>query len=237
MNIFVQKQDSKFVNNIILTLRHMGNNVISTDINNDLYKIYHTYQFSIGVFLGSKFNNETAQFVSEFYSKQVKSIIYHDVDNTDVMSDFNKAAHHLSYNNYKNATIIPDMINNHLYKNLGLARKKSSYAVFLDHCKNIPDSLIDVLYPNTKLHINMFNSEYVSHPQNLGKISEIDKVNILNSYEFFIDINQNYSAEATVCGAKVISVDQLKLGKKIKLKNKIDPAITTYETFIRSNLL
>ena len=83
----------------------------------------------------------------------------------------------------------------------------------------------------------MFNSEYVSHPQNLGKISEIDKVNILNSYEFFIDINGDYSAEAAECGAKTISVDQIKLGKKIKLKNKTDPAIPTYETFIRSNLL
>ena len=215
----------------------MGNNVISTDINNDLYKIYHTYKFSIGIFLASKFNNETAQFVSEFYSKQVKSIIYHDIDNTDIMRDFNKAAHHLSYNNYQNVTVIPNMINNNLYKNLNLPRRKSSYAVFLDHSKSIPDSLIDVLYPNTKLHINMFNSEYVSHPQNLGKISEIDKVNILNSYEFFIDINGDYSAEAAECGAKTISVDQIKLGKKIKLKNKTDPAIPTYETFIRSNLL
>jgi hypothetical protein len=215
----------------------MGINVISTDINNDLYKIYHNYQFSIGIFLASKFNNETAQFVSEFYSKQVKCIIYHDIDNTDVMSDFNKAAHHLSHNNYKNTTTIPKMINNHLYKNLGLIRRKSSYAVFLDNNKNIPDNMIDILYPNTKLYINMFNSEYVSHPQNLGKISEIEKADILNSYEFFIDINGNYSAEAVACGAKLISVDQVKLGKKTKISNKIDPTITTYETFIRSNLL
>jgi hypothetical protein len=237
VNIFVQKQDSKFINNIILTLRHMGIDVISTDINNDLYKIYHNHQFSIGIFLASKFNNETAQFVSEFYSKQVKSIIYHDIDNTDVMSDFSRAAHHLSHNAYENTTTIPKMINNHLYKNLGLVRRKSAYALFLDHRKNIPDNIIDILYPNTKLHINMFNSEHVSHHQNLGKVSEIDKANILNSYEFFIDINGDYSAEAVECGAKLISVDQIKLGKKTKITNKIDPTITTYETFIRSNLL
>lgn len=235
MKIFVQKQDSKFINNIILTLRYMEETVLSTDINKDLYKIYHHYPFDIAIFLSSKFDNEIAQFITEMYSKNVKFFIYHDELNTDILRDFNKAAVHLSHTNHETAINLPDMINNHLYKKSDLHRKKSSYAVFLDHTNNIPDEIIDILYPNTKLHINMFNSEYVSHPQNLGLITEIEKAKILNEYEFFIDINNNYSAEALACGSKVITVEQIKNNKKPKTQKK--KTIDTYENFIRTHLI
>jgi hypothetical protein len=115
-----------------------------------------------------------------------------------------------------------------------MPRKKNRYAVFLDGIKEIPDNLNANLYPNTKLNINMFNSSYVQNPQNIGLISEIEKAQILNTYEFFIDINNNYSHEAKACGAKVLDPDSLK--EKTK-SNKNTKKVQTYEEFIRLNIL
>jgi hypothetical protein len=236
MNIFIEKQDSKFINNIILTLKHMEKNVFSSDINKDLYKIYYRYPFDVVIFLASKFNNETAQFISEMSSKDIKFFIYHDEElDVDLINSFSNVATHLSHTNDKGVLQLTQMINNYIYKNIDLPRKKLSYAIFLDHKKYIPDELLEILYPNTKLHINMFNSEYVSHYQNLGLISEIDKARILNQYEFFIDIDNNYSAEAVACGAKPITIEQIKNKKKVK--NQKNMNMTTYEDFIRIHLI
>jgi hypothetical protein len=81
----------------------------------------------------------------------------------------------------------------------------------------------------------MFNSSEIQHHQNLGLISEIDKANILNAYEFFIDIHHNYTNEARLCGAKVVDVSQIKNNKKPRNPKNIN--VETYENFIRSTIL
>lgn len=236
MKVFVQRHDDKFINNLTHSLRNMRIDTYCSDINQDLYRIYHYHPFDIAIFLASKFNNETAQFISEFYnSKNIKFFIYHDQHNEEIISSFGSAAINLVHTgSSKNSILIPELINQFLFSNLKLPRKKNRYAVFLDGIKEIPDNLNDKLYPNTRLHISLFNSLHIQNPQNVGLISEIEKAQILNMYEFFIDINNNYANEARACGAKVVGVDKLKEkpkpGKNIKNTQ-------TYEEFIRTNIL
>lgn len=236
MKVFVQRHDDKFINNLTLSLHSMNIDTYCSDIAQDLYRIYHHYPFDTAIFLSSKFNNESAQFISEFYSsKRIKFFIYHDQHNEEIISSFGAAAINLTYKTSSNNSImIPELINQFLFYNLKMPRKKNRYAVFLDAMKEIPDNLNENLYPNTKLNINMFNSSYVQNPQNIGLISEIEKAQILNTYEFFIDINNNYAHEARACGAKVFDIDKLKETPKQSKKNK---SVQTYEDFIRSNIL
>ena len=236
MKVFIQRHDDKFINNLTLSLGSMGINTYCSDINQDLYRIYHYYPFDIAIFLASKFNNEIAQFISEFYSsKNIKFLIYHDQHNEEIISSFGSAAINLVHmTSSNNSIVIPELINQFLFYNLKMPRKKNRYAVFLDGIKEIPNRLNDKLYPNTKLQINLFNSSYIQNPQNLGLISEIEKAQILNTYEFFIDINNNYTNEAKACGAKVLEVDSLKEKTKSEKKNK---STQTYEEFIRTNIL
>jgi hypothetical protein len=213
----------------------MGVDHHCSDISQDLYRIYHYYPFDIAIFLSSKFNNETAQFISEFYSSGgIKFFIYHDEHNEEIISSFSTAAINLVHTKSSNSVLIPELINQFLFYNLKMPRKKNRYAVFLDGIKEIPDNLNANLYPNTKLNINMFNSSYVQNPQNIGLISEIEKAQILNTYEFFIDIKNNYSHEAKACGAKALDPDGLK--EKTK-SNKNTKKVQTYEEFIRLNIL
>lgn len=236
MKVFVQQHDDKFINNLTFSLRSMHIDTYCSDINQDLYRIYHYYPFDIAIFLASKFNNETAQFISEFYSSQnIKFFIYHDQHNEEIISLFGSAAINLVHTASSNKSIlIPELINLFLFSNLKIPRKKNRYAVFLDGIKEIPDNLNDKLYPNTKLQISLFNSSHIQNPQNIGLISEIEKAQILNTYEFFIDINNNYANEARVCGAKVLDIDKLKEKSKPDKNNK---SIQTYEEFIRTNIL
>lgn len=236
MKIFVEKNNDKFINNLILSLNWMGIETYSSEIDQDLYKIYHYYPFNVGVFVASKFNHETAQFIAEFYSRpNTKMIVYHDIYRTDIESDFSKAAIHIRNDKEYDKVKIPELVNHFLFRNVGLERKKNSYAVFLDNSKELPEDLGELLYPNTKLHINMFNSSEIQHHQNLGLISEIDKANILNTYEFFIDIHHNYANEARLCGSKVVDVAQIKNHKKPRNPKNINAE--TYKNFIRSTIL
>jgi len=236
MKVFIQRHDDKFINNLTLSLQSMHIDTYCSDINQDLYRIHHYYPFDTAIFLSSKFNNESAQFISEFYSaKRIKFFVYHDQYNEEIISSFGTAAINLVHvKSSSNSVLIPDLINQFLFNNLKMSRKKNRYAVFLDGLKEIPDNLNDKLYPNTKLNINMFNSQYVQNSQNIGLISEIEKAQILNTYEFFIDINNNYAHEARACGAKVFDIDKLKEKPKQSKKNK---SVQTYEEFIRSNIL
>lgn len=241
--IFIQKQDSKFINNTILCLEHLGQDIISIDINSDLYRTYHHYSFNSAIFLASKINNEIAQFISEFYTK-IKCFIYHDIENHEAISSFGVAVRHFSHLDQSNTVKIPKMINPWLfYQDPTITRKTGSYAVFLEGAKDIPEQLANVLYPNTNLHINLFNSVHFQHPLNLGHISEYDKARILNTYEFFININQQYDAEAVACGAKVINIQDLpkilNSNSKTKRKNKntIKENIKSYEEFLKEQIL
>lgn len=242
-NIFIENQDNKFINNTIASLKHMNKSVVHAEIRSDLYRIYHHYPFDIAIFLASKLNIEVAQFISEFH-KKVKCFIYHDTENDEILSIFKDAAKHLSHSHDTQGRIkIPQLINSWLFcKNKSLIRRPDSYAVFLDHIQTIPAELEDIIYPHTNLYINMFNSKVLKHHLNLGVLSEYDKVKILNSYEFFIDIHDNYGAEAESCGAKVLTLRDLPklINKDLKIttkKTKKNKPIKSYEEFLKENIL
>lgn len=237
MKIFLQQHNDRFINNLANALKNMDQQIQQLDLNKDIYKIYHHYPFNMGIFIASKFTQDIAQFISEYYNSKnsIKFIIYHDILNEGIIDDYGSITTNLIKNDktYKSAIKIPSLVNDAIFKDLGLERKKNTYAVFLEYTKTIPADLSMLLYPNTKKHIRLFNSPHIQHHQNIGLLSESDKAQILNTYEYFININDEYVEEALSCGAKV--VDSRAIDKK--MPNKKNKNTISYESFIGSTIL
>lgn len=237
MKFFVEAQDCKFINNTIISLRQNPNiEVLSYVSHKNLYKIYHQTQFNKAIFISSRFTSEIAQFVTEFYNKDVQFFMYHDILSLSIIEDYKSACTNLVHEkNIKNTVYIPDLINHYIYKNNNKNRHKS-IACFIDKIENIPDSLEEHLYPNSKIPIRMFNNSKIIHHQNLGLLNEYDKADILNISEYFLDNNSDYVEEAIRCGCKITKLSNIQNYKKTK-KTKPNNKLFTYQDFIDQNLL
>lgn len=237
MKFFVEAQDSKFINNTIISLRQNPNiEVVSYISHKNLYKIYHQTKFNKAIFIASRFTSEIAQFVTEFYNKDVQFFMYHDKLSLNIIEDYSTACSNLvNEKGIKNTIYIPELINHYIYKNNNEDKHKS-IACFIDGIENIPDSLEQHLYPNSKIPIRMFNNSKITHHQNLGLLNEYGKANLLNRSEYFLDMNGNYTEEAIRCGCKVVKLDNIQSYKKVK-KNKPNNKLATYQDFIDQNIL
>jgi hypothetical protein len=236
MNFFVQPVDDKFINNTIISLREMGHNVLSVPVQQDLYKIYYKFPFEYAIFLASKFDNEVAQFISEFCSKGIKFAIYHDDNiNNDVLQYYGSVCKSLTNTKHEKCIHVPELINQYLYKS-NKQKKEPIVSCFLDSITEIPQELEEYLYPNSNLKLRLFNNPSIKHYQNLGTLNEYDKSTILNQSEYFLSFDGYYSNEAIACGCKVLGTKDLKKIDKAKNKKSKQKA-QTYQEFIESNLL
>jgi hypothetical protein len=236
MKFFVQEFNDKFINNIIISLRRMGHEVLSCPVNGDIYRLYHKFNFDHAIFLSSFFTNEIAQFISEFHSKDIKFFIYHNEKeiNQDIITHYGSACTSLSYIKNSHCVYIPQLLNEYIYTDTKIKRN-DSLCCFIDHINNIPEELEQHLYPNSKLKIRLFNNNKIKHHQNLGLLNEYEKPEILNQSEYFLAIDDYYVNEASSCGCKIVTLSEL---KNIKQKTKNKPKkILQYKNFIESNLI
>jgi hypothetical protein len=238
MKYFVEVQDSKFINNTIISLRQQKDTeVFAYSSHKNLYKIYHQTQFNTAIFIASKFTPEVAQFVTEFYTKGIKIFVYHDTLIPSIIEDYKTACVSLVHaKNISNTIYIPSLINTYIYKNNGDDRHKSITCFIDDEQESISSDLEQHLYPNSKLPIRMFNNSKIVHPLNLGLLNEYDKADLLNRSEYFLNINDTYVEEAVRCGCKVVKLDNVQNYKKAK-KTKPNNKMLTYQNFIEQNLL
>jgi hypothetical protein len=214
----------------------MGHNVLSVPVQQDLYKIYYKFPFEYAIFLASKFDNEVAQFISEFCSKGIKFAIYHDDNiNNDVLQYYGSVCKSLTNTKHEKCIHVPELINQYLYKS-NKQKKEPIVSCFLDSITEIPQELEEYLYPNSNLKLRLFNNPSIKHYQNLGTLNEYDKSTILNQSEYFLSFDGYYSNEAIACGCKVLGTKDLKKIDKAKNKKSKQKA-QTYQEFIESNLL
>ena len=64
----------------------------------------------------------------------------------------------------------------------------------------------DLLYPNTKLKLIVFNDAAWETPQNLGMLDPVQLNKVLNTYDSFVDLTDNLHLEAQACGIKNIDI-------------------------------
>jgi hypothetical protein len=102
------------------------------------------------------------------------------------------------------------LINTHIYYNDERLRSESIVYLSPRGATSLPNELVAVLYPNSKLPIKIFDSPKIPHPQNLGTITEIEKGELLRSNRYYLTYNSDeYVLEAIECGCQIVDIDNI----------------------------
>lgn len=234
MKLFVQDTNSKFVNN----LRYLKYNGLSIlDTQNMLYKIYYTHTFGAIMFSESNITREALQFISEFF-QTVRCFIYHDRQpNQEIINEYGAVAKNIvnSGISIKNTIQLPTLVNETLINGLSIQNKNTDTVCFLENVDRIPIELETHLYPASMQKIKLFNNSSIRHYQNLGLLSEPDKINLLGVSKAFIPIEKSYLVEAVI-----LDCDILDLSNNLSIMN-IDKALikssySSYSSFLEKLL-
>lgn len=214
MQIVVQKDDNKFINNLDSV---SGHTIVYTDFNNDIYKIHQNRHPDLYILIAEKLGHEEIHFCTNV--SEAKIVAYHITDQkTDI--DSIETIKHLYDKD------IPTLYNPYRFFNNKQSNRSINASYFLDNDQQIPDDITKLIYPNSsEYNIKMFNNAKIDHAQNLGFLTEVDKNDVLNDSEFYICENNFYALEATLCGCKVLNT---------KLEEiQIDPKeYQTYSSYI-----
>jgi hypothetical protein len=216
MQIIVQKDDNKFINNLDSV---SGHTIAYTDFNNNIYKIHQNRQPDLYILVAEKLGYEEIHFCRNV--SEAKIVIYHTTDQKTDIDDIDTITH--LYNKD-----IPTLYNPYRFFNNNQDNRPIHASYFLDNDQDIPDDITKLIYPNSSEYtIKMFNTSKIDHPQNLGFLTEVDKNDILNDSEFYICKNNFYALEATLCGCKVLNTQLEEI--------QIDPKEhQTYSSYIES---
>lgn len=209
-NLLVQNCNSKFIQNII-NLKIDNVNIIGTSINNNLYKLYYTYGITHCLFKAELLNKEMVDFIKEFSNNGVRCFIHHNSPVITTIKEFmNYNVIHLSSSDSTDIIAVPNnLINSKMFFN-NYQQRSDSIVCFCEF-SILPEFLSDYLYPKTLLPIKLFNNSKISHPQNLGLISESDRAKILQTNKYYLALSEDdqYILEAQHCGAIILQIDQL----------------------------
>lgn len=241
IKIYLPNLDNKFFNN--LRLFRDDNIQIYSGSTTNIYRTHANIIANIYIFDSSFITNEILQFILEHTDYGTKFFVYHDKNklNKDCIRYLKQVKHLISdvnSDNSKNDNIITVpkfLINDKIYKQKYL-QKINRKIYFLDSDESIPEAISSRLYPNSKENILMFNNAKISHYQNLGIVSEYDKAELLNSSEYFIcNKNEDYVAEAFVCGCKIIDCKNfMPYESSTELSNN---TLVTYTDFMKNTIL
>jgi hypothetical protein len=210
-NIFINYTNNRFTNSIISS----DVNFATTNLEGNIYEIYYQSNMDFFIFNLSNIDYSVSEFINEFY--QQKSIaIYIDTEDSKYIEYI-----HSIINNDRIKLIIPESIENKFDSSNKIifydyvintklfydtnSTKYNDYVCFLDNVKTIPTEINNNLYPNTQYKIKLYNNPDLSHPQNLGILTEIDKAEILKASKTFIAINNHYVYEARACGCRLVN--------------------------------
>lgn len=212
MNILVQEDNNKFVNN--LNNIQTEHSISIENITGQLYQQYYRLKPGIVILMASKCNTkESLQFISD-HATNTKIFVYHDnsldksllkLENVFHLTNSSKAKENAEQKIIK----LPKLINEDLYNKLDTENKNDDIVCFIDHIAKLPVELIQNLYPATKLKIKLFNNPKIRHHQNLGLLNEKQKSELLKRSRYFLCIDGYYLYEALACECEVLLIEDL----------------------------
>lgn len=185
-------------------------------IKDNLYSLYYqlkpNYIF-VNVF---EINHEIVQFAEEFR---------HDCVVYCYVPFFKYARHnipnipHVKYitrdyiDSLDNQKIIPHNIVNKKYLDSIKQEKIDQAVCFLDGVtqRDHKEKLLNILYPHKQnIKIKLFNDKSFQHPQNLGYLNHIDKVNMLARSQYaIIEDGSDYYYDALYLNCSIINIENI----------------------------
>lgn len=199
-------------------IRHLQNhitpvNYIVNQLHNKIFDISYITKPNVLIFPISDYTQEIHNYIQK-NNTTLQTVFFIDIliPQTDLLN-------HLSQQNncsfiidnkthYKlNNSISYDHIyDDQIFKILDVGERNEKLAVSLsaDNNKNT-ELLKDILYPNiSKYPIVLFNNPEFKHEQNIGLFNEPDLNYILNKFSYFMDLDNEFSVEAKICGIPII---------------------------------
>jgi hypothetical protein len=205
-NICTTKSNKKLNNNLgYYNSEHIR--FFEFDNKQSIYKMYYSSNKSIDTFIinSSQMNQEIIDFINQL-GDSLKVIIYHD-DVTPINFG-NKVQHIVDHHLDLDGQKLPQfIINDKIYNDLpSTFTKNYDMVYFLDQDTSITEGLSQLLYPNGKSQIRLFNGEKIQHYQNVGYINERERKNILLESKTLLFSNEDYVCEAVMCGCSVADI-------------------------------
>lgn len=241
-SILIQQSHNKFLQNCS-ALSFEDITIVDIAIGNNLYQTFFKYKPEHCLFSADTIDKEVAQFCEDYHDQ---TNIYFFCQNEELSNRVksiignNLKIQYIGYYHSDNIIIPESLINDQLFFNTN-TNTKDSVVCFMDGLSIIPSQLQDILYPNTKIPIKIFNCPQIKHYQNLGTLTEQDRASVLQTHRYYLDLQQpmlsNYINEAIACGCIPISIEDIKNNTyTTKLLPKQNSQPETYSHFLRNAL-
>ena len=238
-SILVQQSSEKFIQNCS-GLSFDDILIIDISIGNNLYQTFFRHKPEYCIFSGSMVDKEVLQFCED-YGGSTNIYFFHidskSYENVKSLLPKESAVTHIGYDNVCDVNIPPKLVNDQIFHSKN-SNTKDGIICFMDGFSSIPNELLDLLYPNSSIPIKLFNCPGVKHYQNLGVLTEHNRASLLQTHKYYLYLNQSsglsYVNEAIACGAKVISLEQIKDKSYLSSTlEKTDSTNITYNQFLR----
>lgn len=241
-HILIQHSKKKFIQNC-LSLSLDNYTIIDIAIGNNLYQTYFRHKPAYCLFTASNLSSEVVQFCED-YGDKTNVYMFCDTEDscTSARAVLDKNIPITYIGQGKDAISIPsNLINDKLFFNNNNTNRKDSIVCFMDEMFEMPSKLIELLYPNTKIPIKLFNCSSIKHYQNLGVITEKNRALLLQTNKYYLDMGpytgNSYVNEALACGSIPISLEDLSSNNyHNQINTQTNPQLLTYTNFLRDTL-
>jgi hypothetical protein len=194
-------------------LQNIGDktNVIATVLHECIFDVYHKIKPQTLILPLQEYSQEFHDFIDQFKDKLNIIIYAGSIDHPQLFDYFNKngikvisGLQSLDGNNVLRYEYLYD---ENTYSNLKQQRNDKILVMLSNDLDKNHKLLDNILYPNTKLKICLINNHQFKHEQNIGVTNTNDLCTALNTFSEFIDIDNNFYIESSVCGINNISLD------------------------------
>lgn len=168
------------------------------------------------VFCSSTINSETISFVKEtpypqnvflYFDKMNKSL-YKDASDRGIKCLI-KSLDYGTIKNPKGCIKLDNYYSEYLLNIIDKTKQISDIDIItsLYGVDKIPESLLEILYPKTKLNIKIFDGSGMQHPQNVGFVDDVYFLELINNCSLLIAIDNTYLPYALLLDKQVLAVE------------------------------
>lgn len=236
--IIIQNTLEKFIQSSLDLNFQDTTTIIDIVINNNLFAAFYKHKPKYCIFSYSQINEEIIQFCNDHVNDSKIFIYYNEniAEPAHVIPGCITMGHNTNYH----IQIPKNMVNQRIInENRNIDRTNQNTIVYYAEYRDVPAEVLALLYPNTNLPIKIFDAPTLHHYQNLGLLSEAERISLLydNKYYLFTSTNNSYLSESILAGCvPIFPNDILDNSYSIKELPKLTN-YTTYSEFFKNKVL
>jgi hypothetical protein len=217
--------------------------IYGIDINQNLYKSVFHIKPKYLLFSGYNLSPEIISFMQDNAVSSDLLTIYIcwlDDDSYKHLDNKYKVTHIVPGDTNKivkteNVIYYPNnLLNTNIFYSSNIENKNNNIIGFLEKITELSPELINCLYPNKKLPIKLFNNKNIHTIHNLGKVTEPQKAEILQQNKYYLNLDNNYSIAASVCGCTILNMSDIDNITDVQYKQP--PAYKDHAQFLTEHM-